>query len=61
MVLLKLSDEGRPSYNHDLARELTNRGVHCFGCTPRLLVQIMERVMKNQDIGALVAGNAGKG
>ncbi len=59
LVLLKLSDEGRPSYNHELARTLTDLGVHCFGCTPRLLVQIMERVMKNQDIGALVAADAG--
>jgi hypothetical protein len=61
LVLLKLSDEGRPSYNHDLARTLTDIGVHCFGCTPRLLVQIMERVMKNQDIGALVTSAGAKG
>ena len=61
MVLLKLSDEGRPSYNHELARTLTDIGVHCFGCTPKLLVDIMERVMKNQDIGPLVArGQGGK-
>lgn len=55
LVLLKLSDQGRPSYNHELARALTEVGVHCFGCTPRLLVRIMERVMKNQDISGLVA------
>jgi Mg-chelatase subunit ChlD len=61
LVLLKLSDEGRPSYNHELARTLTDVGVHCFGCTPRLLVQIMERVMKNQDIGGLVASGGAKG
>jgi Mg-chelatase subunit ChlD len=61
LVLLKLSDEGRPSYNHELARTLTDLGVHCFGCTPRLLVNIMERVMKNQDIGGLVASEGAKG
>ena len=65
LVLLKLSDEGRPSYNHELARTLTDLGVHCFGCTPKLLVDIMERVMKNQDISSLVAqahgGHAGQG
>lgn len=64
LVLLKLSDEGRPSYNHELARTLTDIGVHCFGCTPKLLVDIMERVMKNQDITSLVAqahgGQGGK-
>jgi VWA domain containing CoxE-like protein len=55
LVLLKLSDEGKPSYDHDLARRLTEIGVHCFGCTPRLLVEVMERIMKGQDLGALVA------
>lgn len=55
LVLLKLSDEGRPSYNHELARDLTALGVHCFGCTPKLLLSIMERIMKNQDYSALVA------
>ena len=61
LVLLKLSDEGRPSDNHELARTLTDLGVYCFGCTPRLLVQIMERVMKNQDIGGLVAEGSARG
>lgn len=55
MVLLKLSDEGRPSYNHELAKRLTAVGVYCFGCTPRLLVQIVERVMKGQDISTLIS------
>jgi hypothetical protein len=61
LVLLKLSDEGRPSYNHELARDLTALGVHCFGCTPKLLVSIMERIMKNQDYATLVAGTAATG
>jgi hypothetical protein len=61
MVLLKLSDEGRPHYNHDLARRLTELGVHCFGCTPRLLVDIVERVMKNQDISAVLSADEKRG
>jgi hypothetical protein len=56
MVLLKLSDEGRPSFNHELAQRLTAIGVHCFGCTPHLLIDVMERIMKGQDISTLVAG-----
>lgn len=55
MVLLKLSDSGRPSFNHELARRLTELGVHCFGCTPRLLVGVMERIMKGQDLTAYLA------
>jgi hypothetical protein len=55
MVLLKLSDEGKPSYNHELAQRLAEVGVYCFGCTPRLLVEIVGRVMKGEDISALCA------
>jgi Mg-chelatase subunit ChlD len=55
MVLLKLSDQGKPSYNHDLAKRLTAVGVACFGCTPRLLVGIVERVMKGEDFSNLVS------
>ncbi|MEJ7731702.1 MAG: VWA domain-containing protein [Polyangiaceae bacterium] len=60
LVLLKLSDQGRPSYDRQLAEELTALGVHCFGATPRLLVQIMARIMRNEDISGIVArGEAG--
>lgn len=48
MVLLKLSDAGQPSYNRDLAQELTRRGAHCFGSTPKLLIEIVERILKHQ-------------
>lgn len=53
LCLLALTDTGRPSYDHDLARELTQLGVPCFGCTPKLLVDVVERVMKGQDLGEL--------
>lgn len=52
LVLLKLSDQGKPSYNVELAKELTALGVHCFGSTPHLLVDIMARIMRGEDIGA---------
>ena len=55
MALLKLSDQGQPSYHRELARELTEVGVHCFGCTPKLLVGVMERVMRNQDVASYLA------
>ena len=53
MVLLKLSDAGQPSYNRDLAAQLVALGAHCFGSTPKLLVEIVERIMKNQPYGHL--------
>jgi hypothetical protein len=55
MVLLALSDGGRPSFDHDLAASISALGVPCFGCTPKLLVGVMERVMKNQDVRAFLA------
>jgi hypothetical protein len=30
--------------------------VPCFGCTPKLLVQVIERVLKQQDLQPLLAG-----
>jgi hypothetical protein len=55
LCLLALSDHGRPSYDHALGARLEEIGVPCFGCTPRLLVDVVERVLKNQDFSALVA------
>ncbi|HET8697200.1 MAG TPA: VWA domain-containing protein [Gammaproteobacteria bacterium] len=48
MVLLKLSDAGQPNYNRELAQELARLGAHCFGSTPKLLIEIMERILKHQ-------------
>jgi Mg-chelatase subunit ChlD len=55
LCLLALSDHGRPSFDHALAARLQEIGVPCFGCTPRLLVDVVERVLKNQDIAPLLA------
>jgi hypothetical protein len=55
LCLLALSDHGRPSFDHALGARLEEIGVPCFGCTPRLLVDVIERVLKNQDIAPLVA------
>lgn len=56
MVLLALSDSGKPSYDHENARKLSELGIPCFGCTPKLLVQVVERIMRGQDLGPLVSG-----
>jgi hypothetical protein len=54
LCLLALSDGGTPTYDHELARELTDLDVPCFGCTPKLLVEVVERVLSRQDPGSLV-------
>ncbi|NBD07358.1 MULTISPECIES: VWA domain-containing protein [Corallococcus] len=55
LCLLALSDSGRPSYDHAMAEQLTALGIPCFGCTPRKLVDVVERVMRNQDLTPLIA------
>lgn len=54
MVLLALSDTGHPSYDHGLAKTLTNLGIPCFGCTPNKLVAVMEKVLGGGDLKAFV-------
>lgn len=58
LVLLALTDGGTPSYDHALAARLTALGAHCFGCTPRLLVKVVERIMKHQDPAGVIAEHA---
>ncbi|MBK9036572.1 MAG: VWA domain-containing protein [Myxococcales bacterium] len=58
LVLLALTDGGTPSYDHALAARLTALGAHCFGCTPRLLVRVVERIMKHQDPAGVIAEHA---
>jgi uncharacterized protein with von Willebrand factor type A (vWA) domain len=57
LCLLALSDGGKPSYDHAMAEQLTALGIPCFGCTPRKLVDVVERVMRNQDLGPLLAAD----
>jgi hypothetical protein len=55
LVLLALVEGGTPSYDHALAAQLTALGAYCFGCTPKLLVRVVERIMKNQDPAGAIA------
>jgi uncharacterized protein with von Willebrand factor type A (vWA) domain len=61
MCLLALSDGGKPTYDHAMAEQLTALGIPCFGCTPKKLVDVVERVMRNQDLAPLLAGDKGHG
>jgi uncharacterized protein with von Willebrand factor type A (vWA) domain len=54
ICLLALSDGGKPSYDHENARKLAELGVPCFGCTPKLLVRVMEKLMRGEDISSLL-------
>ncbi|MBX9677248.1 MAG: VWA domain-containing protein [Gemmataceae bacterium] len=52
VTLLAISDHGKPSYNHDLAKKLTNMGMPCFGCSPDRLPDLLAAVLKGQDLQA---------
>jgi hypothetical protein len=58
VCLLALADSGRPSFDHGTAAALGAMGIPCFGCTPKLLPAVIERVMQGQDLGPLLAAAA---
>jgi Mg-chelatase subunit ChlD len=55
MCLLALSDSGVPSYDHNLAKKLAEVGVPCFACTPNVLPQMLEAVLKGRNLEAVAA------
>jgi hypothetical protein len=57
IALLALSDEGKPSYDHENAAALADLGVPAFACTPDLFPDLMAAAIQRQDIGAWAATN----
>jgi hypothetical protein len=55
VTLLAISDQGKPSYNHDLAKKLTNLGMPCFGCSPDRLPDLLAAVLKGQDLNVFAS------
>ena len=41
-----------------MAGRVAALGIPCFGCTPKLLVKVVERVLKGQDLGPLVTSES---
>ncbi len=50
IALLALSDEGAPSYDHNLAEKLSTLGVPCFACTPDLFPDMMAAAIKRENL-----------
>jgi len=51
IVLLALSDEGAPFYDHDNAAALAAMGVPAFACTPDAFPDLMAAAIERRDIG----------
>lgn len=49
LCLLALDDTGRPSFNHDLARQVRALDIPAFGCTPGKLVELVEDVLRGRE------------
>ncbi|MFC4160313.1 VWA domain-containing protein [Chitinimonas lacunae] len=48
--LLALSDDGRPAYDHNMARQYANLGIPTFACTPDLFPDLMAAALQRQDL-----------
>lgn len=51
VVLLALSDEGVPGYDHDNAAALAAMGVPAFACTPDAFPGLMAAAIERRDLG----------
>ncbi|MHB9023795.1 MAG: VWA domain-containing protein [Armatimonadota bacterium] len=55
VTLLALSDEGRPSYDHEIAGALAGLGIPAFACTPDLFPDLMAAAIQRQELTAWAA------
>lgn len=51
VVLLALSDDGAPAYDHDNAAALAALGVPVFACTPDAFPDLMAAAIERRDLG----------
>jgi hypothetical protein len=50
LVLLALTDEGRPSFDKDLATKLAGMDIPCFACTPDQFPDLMGACLRREEI-----------
>lgn len=55
VALLALSDEGAPSYDHQLAAKLAGLGVPSFACTPDAFPGLMAAAIRREDVAGWAA------
>jgi len=51
LVLLALSDDGTPGYDHDLAATCASLGAPAFACTPDLFPDLLSAAIRREDLG----------
>jgi len=60
IVLLALSDEGRPAYDHENAAALAALGVPAFACTPDMFPELMAAAIQRRDLHPFAERAAGQ-
>jgi Mg-chelatase subunit ChlD len=55
VVLLALSDDGAPAYDHDHAAALEGLGIPTFACTPDLFPDLLAVALQRGDVAAWVS------
>ena len=56
IVLLALSDQGRPAYDATMAGAVAQFGIPVFSCTPDHFPELMAAALRREDIAAWAAG-----
>lgn len=59
MVLLALSDSGRPDYDEKLGKEIAKKGIACFACTPGRLPDLVAAALKGDDLNKFEGSDKG--
>jgi Mg-chelatase subunit ChlD len=57
VVLLALSDDGAPAYNHELAARCAALGAPAFACTPDAFPELLASAIRREDLAGFVARN----
>ncbi|MBF6060974.1 VWA domain-containing protein [Nocardia terpenica] len=60
LVLLALSDDGAPAYDHDNATALNTLGIPAFACTPDAFPDLLAVALDRGDVTAWANANAGR-
>ncbi len=50
IVLLALSDSGKPDYDEKLGKDISKLDIPCFACTPDKLPELVEAALKGDDL-----------
>jgi uncharacterized protein (DUF58 family) len=57
IVLLALSDDGTPSYDHQLAAACARLGAPAFACTPDLFPELLASAIRRADLADFITKN----